>query len=222
MTAFNNRAFCISSCFFMIGFAACMGSGGQALAQEPARTATQDQQPNPAPAGAQKVEALKIAFLSQKLNLSPREAEKFWPLYNNYQQDMRQLAKERNQYETNNKTSGDAGQSLNEEFNFRQRALQIQQKYKDQFLGVLPPRKVLNLYKSEGDFNKRLIRELKDRGGMQGMTNMPGNRQFKEEQRPQRMEQRPRQMEQRPPVRMEQRPPASQPHPAMDGGRRKF
>ncbi len=206
----------------MIGLAACIGSGGRALAQEPAQTAVQDQQPNPSPAGAQKVEALKIAFLSQKLNLTPREAEKFWPLYNNYQQDMRQLAKERNQYETNNKTSGDPGQSLNEEFTFRQRALQIQQKYKDQFLGVLPPRKVLNLYKSEGDFNKRLIRELKNRGGMQGMKSMPANRQFKEEQRPQRMEQTPQRMEQRPPVRMVQRPPAPGHHPAMSGGRRKF
>ena len=212
----------MSSCLFVIGFAACIGSGGRALAQETAPTAAQEQQPNPVPTGAQKVEALKIAFLSQKLNLTPREAEKFWPLYNNYQQDMRQLAKERNQYEMNNKTSGDAGQSLNEEFNFRQRALQIQQKYKDQFLGVLPPRKVLNLYKSEGDFNKRLIRELKDRGDMQGMRNMPGNRQFKEEQRPQRMEQMPRQMEQRPPVRMEHRTPAAESHPAMGGGRRKF
>jgi hypothetical protein len=31
-----------------------------------------------------RIEALKIAYLTKKLNLSPEEAQRFWPVYNNY------------------------------------------------------------------------------------------------------------------------------------------
>jgi hypothetical protein len=32
----------------------------------------------------EKIQALKIAFITQKLKLTPAEAEKFWPVYNQY------------------------------------------------------------------------------------------------------------------------------------------
>ncbi|HLG04086.1 MAG TPA: hypothetical protein VI731_10860, partial [Bacteroidia bacterium] len=35
--------------------------------------------------GAERVQALKVAFITKHLNLTPAEAEKFWPVYNEYQ-----------------------------------------------------------------------------------------------------------------------------------------
>ena len=37
-----------------------------------------------------RIESLKIAFLTKKLNLSPEEAQRFWPIYNNYAGEIRQ------------------------------------------------------------------------------------------------------------------------------------
>jgi hypothetical protein len=35
-----------------------------------------------------KVEAMRIAFITERLNLSPAEAKQFWPIYNNYRHDL--------------------------------------------------------------------------------------------------------------------------------------
>jgi len=40
-------------------------------------------------ADGSRIESLKIAYLTQKLNLSTEEAEKFWPVYNKYMDEIR-------------------------------------------------------------------------------------------------------------------------------------
>ncbi len=164
---------------WITGVMACFSLGARAQepqqAQQP-QQAGQSQESSPS-SGAEKIEALKVAFLSQKMNLSQKQAEKFWPLYNDYQKEMQQLVDQRKQFNRANKTAGSvsdakADQNLDQEFAFRQQALAIQEKYKNEFLKVLPPRKVANFYKSEGEFKNRLIRELSNRsypGANKGM-----------------------------------------------------
>ncbi|WP_431166833.1 hypothetical protein [Tenacibaculum halocynthiae] len=41
-----------------------------------------------------KIQAYKIAYITEKLNLTENEAQKFWPIYNEYSKKMRQLHKE--------------------------------------------------------------------------------------------------------------------------------
>src|ERR1700739_2094887 len=40
-------------------------------------------------APGEKIEALKVAFISKDLNLTPQEAERFWPIYNQYSRELR-------------------------------------------------------------------------------------------------------------------------------------
>ncbi|HTB99483.1 MAG TPA: hypothetical protein VK705_02255, partial [Ferruginibacter sp.] len=42
-----------------------------------------------------RVETMHIAYLSDKLNLTSAEAEKFWPIYNQYKADQDALRKQR-------------------------------------------------------------------------------------------------------------------------------
>ncbi len=39
----------------------------------------------------EKIQALKIAFITQKLGLTAEEAQKFWPIYNQYDQEVRSV-----------------------------------------------------------------------------------------------------------------------------------
>lgn len=115
-----------------------------------------------------KVETLKIAYLSQQLDLSPAEAQQFWPVYNRYQEEARQLIADKRRHQLSRTqlqqaSNEQAASALNNEFDFQQKALQLRTKYKQEFLKVLPPKKVMLLYKSEHDFNSRLIRELRNR-----------------------------------------------------------
>src|SRR5574340_591376 len=50
-------------------------------------------EPNPK---SEKIQALKIAFITQKLQLTSSEAEKFWPIYNEYENEINALRTNRN------------------------------------------------------------------------------------------------------------------------------
>ena len=43
----------------------------------------------------EKIEAMKVAFITQKLDLSSKEAQVFWPLYNDYQDKLQALRKQK-------------------------------------------------------------------------------------------------------------------------------
>ena len=96
---------------------------------------------------AGKIQELKIAFITQKLELTPTEAEKFWPVYNQYDNEIRNLRKD-------NKN----GDVLDNE----QKLLDIRKKYKPSFERILGPQRSNNLYNTERDFRNVLIRRLKN------------------------------------------------------------
>lgn len=156
----------------------------------------------------QKIESLKMAYLTNQLNLSPKEAQKFWPVYNQYEQQIQQINKERreNQIERNNlknPTDQQIEQSLDRDFQLRQQALQLRENYRNQFRQVIPPRKVSKLYQSERDFNMKLIQELRNRqnNGMGAGGNF--QKQQRQEMKMQRQEMR----------REEHFQPPMRPHP---------
>jgi Spy/CpxP family protein refolding chaperone len=115
--------------------------------------------------GQQKIESLKIAYISQQLNLDPAQAQKFWPVYNEYQAALRQLSRKwrrnlKDQDQLQKASDHQINQSLDKDFDYQKQALQIREQYRDKFSKVLPPEKVMQLYRAERDFNLKLIREL--------------------------------------------------------------
>ena len=99
----------------------------------------QPEQP-PSDKKTQEIEALKVAFISRDLELTPEEAQKFWPVYNDYEKEM--AAVDRNDQDvlgTDNKILG------------------IKNKYKDQFTKVVGPHKTNKFFNSENKFRKVLL-----------------------------------------------------------------
>ena len=96
-----------------------------------------------------KIEALKIAFISKKLDLSPDEAQKFWPVYNQYFKEMRQAIK-------NHKEDDD-------EIEKEQQVIDIRKKYKEQFIKVIGQPRMNKLFHAERDFRRILIDRIKNR-----------------------------------------------------------
>ena len=98
--------------------------------------------------GGERIQALKVAFITQKLHLTSSEAEKFWPVYNQYDNEIMQLR-------ANNKN----GDVLDNE----QKLLDIRKKYKFSFEKILGPQRLNDLYNAERDFRNILIQRLKER-----------------------------------------------------------
>lgn len=100
--------------------------------------------------GAGRLQAYKIAFITNKLELSPKEAQQFWPLYNKYEDEMREA---RRQGLKDNKN----------EIEREEKLLSIRKKYQNLFTGAISTEKINLLYKSEKEFNALVQKELMER-----------------------------------------------------------
>lgn len=97
----------------------------------------------------EKVKALKIAFITERLQLTSSEAKEFWPVYNSYEKDIRKLRLD----------SRDGDILENEE-----KLLQIRKKYGNSFEKMLGKEKTVKLFQAEKDFRNVLIKQLRNRG----------------------------------------------------------
>jgi hypothetical protein len=118
----------------------------------------------------EKIEAMRVAFLTNRLDLNSKEAQNFWPVFNEYQDKLEALraAKRKDM-----KAFKDRLEQLNEqesatfidtELTFRQKELELQKTYFARFRQVLPVTKVALLLRAEEDFKKELLKKIKDRG----------------------------------------------------------
>jgi len=112
--------------------------------------------------GMERLEATKIAFISQKMDLSPKEAEKFWPIYNQYEKENRDLLKQRREI-AQSKTEISPENRLNEQFEFEEKMLEIRKKYTKEFGKAVSSEKVLRLFEAERAFKANLVKELQQR-----------------------------------------------------------
>lgn len=117
----------------------------------------------------EKYKAEKIAFLTSNLDLTPAEAQKFWPVYN-------QMEKEKSEAQTNRRTLEhqvrDAAETLSDKEIIeltREFASNVEKegalssKYNEKFLKLLPPKKVLQLYKAEGEFRMHMFNKYRNK-----------------------------------------------------------
>lgn len=132
-------------------------------------------QPGPGGGGkkAEKIKTWKIAFFTEQLNLTPEEAQKFWPVYNEYENKLEDLRKKRRQERRIAKENLDEMDDkeiealVDSEMAFRQKELDLQKEYHSKFKSVLPTRKVAKLYAAEEQFKIVLLKrmhELKEKG----------------------------------------------------------
>ena len=101
---------------------------------------------------AEKIQALKIAFITQKLQLTTDEAQKFWPVYTQYENDMKQLLAD--------KKNADVIES-------DERLLNLRKKYRPEFTRVIGQPRMNTLFNAERDFRGVLLRHLQNRANNQ-------------------------------------------------------
>jgi hypothetical protein len=116
----------------------------------------------------EKLNAYKIAFFTKRLNLTPQEAEKFWPVYNEFQNKRSYIQQERailnrniNQNELNltEKEIIEAGDKV---VAFQVQEAALAQEYHKKFKEILSPVKVVRLYQAENQYRNQLLNELRD------------------------------------------------------------
>jgi len=119
---------------------------------------------------SEKIRAFKVAFLTEKLDLTEKEAEKFWPLYNVYDKEMMQLHRDERR-SIKKRILSDGGIDNLSESESKQIIERINAVSKEQYhtksefysklTKILPYKKILRLEVAEYEFHRKLIRKLK-------------------------------------------------------------
>lgn len=108
----------------------------------------------------EKIEALRVAFITQKLNLTTDESQKFWPVYNEYQDKLKASRKEFRNQSTTFANDKEAQEYLDAEFLLKQREFSLYKEYYEKIKKTIPIKKVAELRQAEEDFKKELLKQL--------------------------------------------------------------
>lgn len=112
---------------------------------------------------SEKVESAKIAYLTDKMELTAEQAQKFWPVYNEYQNKRRDIVNAyRSGYRQNVEelTEQQARVRINELFQVREKELALEQEYAARYQRIISNRQLIKLYRGERDFTKLLLKRL--------------------------------------------------------------
>jgi hypothetical protein len=113
------------------------------------------------------LDAQKIAFITRQLELTPQEAQAFWPVYNEFDAKRKTLRQsfvtttnleDKNIDELSDK---EAGELADNQIVQSQKLLDLRKEYHSKFKTVLPIKKVLKLYESERGFQKELLGQIR-------------------------------------------------------------
>lgn len=119
----------------------------------------------------ERIKAFKIAYITEQLHLTSKEAEKFWPIYNRYEKNMEQVNRKekglirylRQQNTTSDLTNSKAGEYLDDFVSIEENKASLRKELIYSLKNSIPNKKILTLIKTEADFHKRLVQQLRER-----------------------------------------------------------
>lgn len=119
--------------------------------------------------GRERIKTLKVAFLTERLDLSSKEAQQFWPIYNEHEdvietikRDERAQIRERG-FDINSLSDEEASALLAEFLKIKKRKEFAEQKFLTQMQSVISDKKIILLIKAEEDFKRRLLQQMRNR-----------------------------------------------------------
>ena len=129
---------------------------------------SQEKSGNDCPMDDEKVKAEKVAFITEKLDLTVKEAQAFWPIYNEFTNKMDVLFKEEHkiakELKKNMATLSDKEltEKIDRVIAIKEEKADLEQSYHIKYKSVLPIKKVALLYQADRDFRKYLLQKYKD------------------------------------------------------------
>lgn len=118
----------------------------------------------------EQIKALKVAFITSELSLTPDEATKFWPLFNAFEDKQQEIKTQklkgyfsRMSEDSFDKLSDkDASALLSQTESTEDELYQLKKKFVASLKGVLSPIKILKLKKAEENFNRKLLQQYRN------------------------------------------------------------
>ncbi|MEG3658843.1 hypothetical protein V5097_15640 [Arenibacter palladensis] len=120
-----------------------------------------------------KIKSLKIAFITERLNLTPKEAQSFWPIYNEHQSKRESLFREE-RFEIGSEiknldalSDAKAVELLARMQRLEEEKYNVEKSYIEKISKTISAKKTILLMRSEEDFKRQLIKQYRQKKGGQ-------------------------------------------------------
>ena len=119
----------------------------------------------------EKVKALKVAFITEKLELTTEEAQKFWPIYNAFDEKQAELRHEKmrailNRFKpgnVENLSEKEASALLIQMEKIEEDLFNLRRKFIKDLQSIVSAKKIIKLKKAEEDFNRELLKQMREK-----------------------------------------------------------
>tara|TARA_R110002126_G_scaffold252427_4_gene395529 strand:+ start:1393 stop:1836 length:444 start_codon:yes stop_codon:yes gene_type:complete len=119
---------------------------------------------------SERIKALKVSVITEKLDLSEKEAQQFWPIYNAHEKEtsairFKEVKAIRQEIRENIATLTDdkANELLTRLNNAENKMHELRMEFANNLSGILSPKKIILLKIAEDDFKKKMFEEFKKR-----------------------------------------------------------
>ena len=121
----------------------------------------------------EKIKAFKTAHITEQLDLSSEEAEKFWPVYNEFDKNIMALREKEKSEIMSKLRNGGVDALTDEEANIiidrmlemKTTELEYRKELAEDLKKVISPKKIIKLHRAEESFKRKLLERLKERRG---------------------------------------------------------
>jgi Spy/CpxP family protein refolding chaperone len=117
-----------------------------------------------------RIRAIKVAHITDRLDLTEKEAQQFWPIYNAYDENISTIRSEemrvvhREIRQSSGSLSDEEANNLLERFMSAENKIHAERtQLVEKLRKVISPRKIILLKVAEEDFNRRILDEMKRR-----------------------------------------------------------
>ncbi len=113
----------------------------------------------------QNIEAMRVSFITTEMQLTPAEAEKFWPIYNEYRDKIREIRRAGTELDkpVMDLTEDEARAFIEQRLNMEEDLQRLKREYYLRLREVVSARKLILLERAERKFKERLLREMQKR-----------------------------------------------------------
>ena len=114
--------------------------------------------------GNAKIEAQKVAYITNRLDLTSEESAVFWPIYNQFQKDRKAInRKHQRKQRIENMSDAELEEQMTSNFNKDQELLDLKKTYFEKLKKVMSIRKIATLHVAEREFKTTILDMMKER-----------------------------------------------------------
>jgi len=112
----------------------------------------------------EKIQSMRIALITEELKFTPEEAQQFWPLFNQYEDDKKRLKGSYNLPKNLNQLSeAEAEEAILASLEMEEKEIGLKRKYYAKLKNVLSAQKIAKLHKAERTFKEKIVEIINQR-----------------------------------------------------------